>query len=112
MTVPTRVYQYRFVLTIEVGSEDRRSEKYSPGYGEGGLEMITLKEANERGLKETGGLTFAIAPYTSIYGTTAYIPEEKVPSDAVAYRIGHSEQRFNASSGRHELFIPVAFYKR
>ena len=86
-----------FVLQIQTGSKN--------------LEMITLQDAEKRGLKETGDLTLAVAPCSDRLGATAQIPENEIPLNAVAYRIGSYQQRVNHTSGETEVFIPVAFYR-
>ena len=76
--------------------------------GQWPLERVTLKEAENRGLKETGNLTLAIACQASGYEGIAHISEAEIPSDAVAYRIGAFAKRNKGS----DVFVPVAFYKR
>jgi exosome complex RNA-binding protein Csl4 len=93
------VYGRNFILEIETGSKR--------------LEMITLQEAEERKLRETGDLVFAIASSSSSNygGATAKIREEEIPSEAVAYRIGRHKIIYTDINDCRVL-VPVAFYKR
>ncbi len=71
------------------------------------LEMVTLQDVEERGLREVGDLTFATASYSDYFGAMAHIPEEEIPAEAVAYRIGKPKKRSDS-----EVFVPISFYKR